>query len=100
MTQLALDQRDQTMLEEVISLTRLHEAFRAVRAKGGAPGVDNVTVQRFAENLEQNLQHLAEEVRGWNYKPKPVKRVRIPMEANALLEFRVSGTECCSTRLK
>ena len=59
-------------------MTRLHEAFRAVRAKGGAPGVDNVTVQRFAENLEQNLQHLAEEVRGWNYKPKPVKRVRIP----------------------
>jgi RNA-directed DNA polymerase len=41
-------------------------------------GCDGVTMDRFDEALEANLQHLAEELKSETFEPSPVRRVHIP----------------------
>ena len=57
----------------------LKEAYRRTR-KGSAPGVDKVTAQVYAENLEDNLRDLHERLRSHRYKAPPVERVWIDKE--------------------
>jgi len=63
---------------QVLDLRRLRGAYDAVRANGGAPGVDGVTVEAFGEHLEDNLRGLVSELRARTYRPRPVRRVLIP----------------------
>ena len=56
----------------------LREAFKAVKRNKGAPGVDGITIEIYAENLEKNLDQLRNEVLNWTFKPTPVRRVEIP----------------------
>jgi group II intron reverse transcriptase/maturase len=57
----------------------LREAWESVRANGGSPGVDRLTiadVERYG--VEKYLEELGEELRCQSYRPKAVKRVMIP----------------------
>lgn len=65
------------IFEHIHNMEQLRRAFKAVKAKKGAPGVDGQTIEEFEENLEEELKNLSEEVRNWTYKPKPVKRVEL-----------------------
>jgi len=56
----------------------LLEAFKSVKRNKGSPGIDGVTIERYEENLEENIQQLGQEVLNWKYKPTPVRRVEIP----------------------
>jgi group II intron reverse transcriptase/maturase len=60
-------------------MTRLHAAFMRVKRNGGAPGVDGVTIEMYAANLEQNLAALMYDLkhRG-QYHAHPLRRVYIP----------------------
>ena len=62
-----------------IDMTRMHKAFNAVKRNKGAAGVDNVSINMFEANLEQNLQSLMYQLkhRG-QYIPQPLLRVYIP----------------------
>ncbi len=62
-----------------INLELLHEAYRQTR-KDGASGVDEVTDEKYAENLEENLKRLHEKVKSGEYIAPPVKRVWIDKE--------------------
>ena len=54
-------------------------AYRLARANGGAPGVDGVTFRMIeSEGLEEWLSGIREDLRSKTYKPKPVRRVKIP----------------------
>ncbi len=64
--------------EKIYALDTLHESFKAVKRNKGAPGVDGITIEKYEENLEENLIQLSREVRNWIYQPTPVKRVEIP----------------------
>jgi len=66
------------LFEEILSLENLNEAFRKVKSNKGAPGIDGVTVDKFAEIKEKEIVKLKQEVENWTYKPSPVKRVEIP----------------------
>jgi retron-type reverse transcriptase len=56
----------------------LVEAWAAVRANRGAPGVDGVSVADVERSgVEEFLQRLAAELRG-AYRPAPLRRVQIP----------------------
>jgi len=57
----------------------LREAWKTVRANGGAPGVDRVTIANVEEyGVEAYLNELGEELRKQLYEPQAVKRVMIP----------------------
>ena len=53
-------------------------AFEKVRRKKGAPGVDGVTVEQFAQDYENNLYKLWNRMSSGSYFPSPVRMVEIP----------------------
>ena len=57
----------------------LHEAYKQTR-KDGAVGVDKVTAEEYAGNLDENLKHLHERLVSGQYKAPPVRRVWIDKE--------------------
>lgn len=54
------------------------EAFKRVRAKGGAAGVDRQSIEAFEEDLSNNLYKLWNRLSSGSYLPPPVRRVEIP----------------------
>jgi CRISPR-associated protein Cas1 len=73
------------------TLVSFWEAWRKVREKNGAPGIDGETVDDFERNLERNLLCMTEQFERDCYKPSPFKRVPIPkdemMEKNIPVHF-------------
>ena len=59
-------------------MNSLKEGFKLVKRNKAAPGVDGTTIEKFKEDLENNLNQLSTDVMRWTYKPTPVKRVEIP----------------------
>lgn len=57
----------------------LREAWRRVRANGGAAGVDGITIEEIEKrSVEEYLNELGEDLRKQTYRPQAVKRVMIP----------------------
>lgn len=56
----------------------MRQAFQAVKRNRGAAGVDKVSIQRFADNLEENLAALMRELKTGTFRPRPLRRVLIP----------------------
>ena len=54
------------------------EAFKRVRAKRGAAGVDRQSIKEFERNLSDNLYKLWNRLSSGSYFPPPVRRVEIP----------------------
>ena len=69
---------DKRLFDDLCHVEALQQGFKGVRRNKGAPGVDGVTVADFERHLNKELHQLAEELRNWVYRPKPVKRVEIP----------------------
>ena len=55
----------------------MKEAYRLTR-KDGAPGIDGVTADDYATNLEANLLDLLDRIKSGRYKAPPVRRTYIP----------------------
>jgi group II intron reverse transcriptase/maturase len=66
------------LFEKICNINTMREAFKTVKRNKGAPGVDGITIETYAENLEKNLNQLRNEVLNWTFKPTPVRRVEIP----------------------
>jgi hypothetical protein len=56
----------------------MRQAFQAVKRNRGAAGVDKVSIQMFAYNLEENLAALMRELKTGTFEPLPLRRVLIP----------------------
>ncbi|ACA59306.1 Retron-type reverse transcriptase-like protein [Candidatus Desulforudis audaxviator MP104C] len=67
-----------SLIDKVYRLENLIQAYRAVRANNGAPGVDGETVEAFGRNLDERLDQLHHELKTGTYEPQPVLRVEIP----------------------
>ena len=67
-----------SLVDKVYSRKNLALAWQAVRRNGGAGGVDRVSLEQYAANLEDNLEKLHEELRVKQYEPQPLRRVYIP----------------------
>lgn len=73
-----LGQTERELFEALSSYDQLYEAWRKVKANGGAAGVDGQTLEEFERNLKEELNKLSEEVRSWTYRAQAVRRVEIP----------------------
>jgi RNA-directed DNA polymerase len=71
-------QKWHSLIDKVYALRNLQSAWERVRANGGAPGRDGMTIEKYAEDAEQRLQRLSQELRAKTYRPQPVRRVFIP----------------------
>ena len=67
-----------SLYDRMLSIDNLRKGFQKVKSSKGAAGIDGQTIGDFAEDLEDNLAQLAQELRDKSYRPLPVKRVEIP----------------------
>ena len=61
-----------------ISKWAVQEAWEKVRANKGAPGVDEVTIEAFEADLQNNLYKVWNRMSSGSYFPPPVRAVEIP----------------------
>lgn len=57
-----------------INLELMYQAFRAVKRNKGKAGVDRVSIELFARQLDQNLAALMRDLKDGSFKPLPVLR--------------------------
>ena len=91
MTQLEPDYETTNLFEQLIATNTLRLGFKAVKANGGSPGVDRITIEEYGKRLDEELDRLRAELMGWTYKPQPVKRVEIPKLGD---KIRLLGIPC------
>ena len=69
-----------SLYDRLLSIRSLSEAFKKVKRAKGAGGIDGQSIADFAENEEENLLILLEELRSKKYRPLPVRRKVISKE--------------------
>jgi len=66
------------LLERMLEENNLRLAYKRVKQNGGAPGVDQVTVEQLQAHLWERWETVKTELQTGTYRPMPVKRVEIP----------------------
>ena len=66
------------LLERVLDLQNLKRAWKQVRANGGAPGVDAMTLTEFPDFVHAKWASLRQSLTGGTYCPQPVRQRMIP----------------------
>ena len=101
-----ISQRAETHPEEVfnnlfslLNYELLWYAFRRLK-RGKTPGVDNVTVEDYEEDLEANLRDLLDRLHRGSYRPLPSLRKNIPKGNGKTRSagHRLRGRQTCPTR--
>ena len=67
-----------SLIDKVYKRKNLEMAWERVKANRGAGGVDEQTIDDFAEELDEQLDRLHDELRGDTYRPQPVRQKCIP----------------------
>src|SRR5882724_9877993 len=67
-----------SLIDKLHPEATLRRAFEQVKANRGAAGVDHVTIERYASDLDANLKRLSEELRSGSYRPQAIRRHYIP----------------------
>lgn len=65
------------LLEKIIHMDNLNQAYKRVKKNKGSHGVDGMTIDELLEYLRQNGEQLKKELLEGSYIPKPVRRVEI-----------------------
>jgi RNA-directed DNA polymerase len=66
-----------SLIDKVYRPATLRSAWQQVLMNRGAAGVDRVSVERFAGQLDRYLGELGQELESGRYRPQPVRRVEI-----------------------
>jgi RNA-directed DNA polymerase len=67
-----------SLIDKLYPIATLRAAFKAVRARRGAAGVDHVSIEDYAIDLDANLERLSESLRIGAYRPQAIRRHFIP----------------------
>jgi len=81
-----------TTLHHHMDMLWMYEAFKRVK-NTSATGVDKVTVEEYAQNLEENLAELLEKAKSGKYRAPPVKRAYIPKNEKEKRPIGIPTTE-------
>jgi group II intron reverse transcriptase/maturase len=92
------DMRIRKLMDLMHNQTWLREAAERVlaRSRGKKPGVDEVSVNEFRKNLEDNIETLRLELKHGTYQPKPVRQVLIPKADG---KMRALGIPCLRDKI-
>ena len=71
---------DPVTVEYVVSRGNMRRAWKRVKANGGAPGVDGITIGEFPTYAKTDWVEIKASLLNGAYKPCPVKRVEIPKD--------------------
>jgi RNA-directed DNA polymerase len=69
---------DESLMERVVERPNLLRALARVKANGGSPGIDGMTVEALPGYLQQHWPTLRASLLAGTYRPSPVRRVEIP----------------------
>ena len=83
--------KDDTLLNELLSGDNLKIAKQRIKKNKGASGIDGMEVKELDEYLSKHLDEIKEQIRNKKYSPKPVKRVEIPKPDGGV---RNLGVDC------
>jgi hypothetical protein len=72
------------------------EAFKCVKANGGAAGVDQESIEKFESDLSNNLYKLWNRMCAGSYMPPPVRAVPIPKKTGGV---RILGVPTVADRV-
>ena len=85
-------QERQFSLAYLIDIAALRRAYSRIRNEA-AVGVDEVTKERYGQDLEQNLTGLQERLRTMRYRHQPIRRVHIAKDKNRKRPIGISCLE-------
>lgn len=77
-----------TLYPQLHNRDNLLAAWRSVRDKGAAGGIDGVSIQEFEQQFDENMQALQDELAAGKFVPQPYQEIRIPKGGG---EFRSLG---------
>ena len=83
-TRIAVQQRKYGTVQGIMKYVNeesLKEQHRK-QERGKATGVDQMTKEEYGERLEENVKDLIDRMKRLQYKPKDIRRVRIPKEGS------------------
>jgi len=66
-------------IAHLITIGAMREAFRSLR-KNASAGIDGVTYEQYATNVEENIRQLHQRLGEGKYRAQPLRRVYIPKE--------------------
>lgn len=75
-----IERNGANLLEKVLDRENLNKAYKRVKAKKGASGIDGMTVGTALPWLKEHKEELLQSIRDGKYKPSPVRRVEIPKD--------------------
>mgnify|MGYP002350609747 FL=1 len=78
-----------SLIDKVYSEKNLLKAYGRVESNRGAPGIDGVTVEMFAEKLPEEIERLSGEIKRGEYKPMSLRRVEIPKADGKTRQLRI-----------
>ena len=70
--------RQKTILDKILSVNNMNEAFKKVKRNKGAAGADNLTIEEAEEYIRGHHGEFLRQIRQRQYTPQPVLRVEIP----------------------
>lgn len=65
-------------MEAILAMDNMREAYRAVRANRGAPGIDGMSVEEFGKSFARRWEVMRGKLEEGTYQPAPVLGVEIP----------------------
>jgi len=66
------------LMERVLDRANLRRAWKRVKANRGAPGMDGMRIEDFAEFARSHWAEIRQQLADGSYQPQPVRRVDIP----------------------
>lgn len=75
---------DDRLLEKILSRDNLIAAWKRVKANGGAPGIDSLTIEEFPAATRRHWHEILESLMTGTYQPSPVRRVEVPKPTGGL----------------
>jgi RNA-directed DNA polymerase len=77
------------LMEKVASSANLNRAYKRVKANGGAPGVDGMTVADLRSWIAENRERLIVSLLDGSYRPQPVRGVEIPKPGGGMRQLGI-----------